>query len=182
MKIRGKVLMAFSVGLVLLILQAGITSHFISQLKDAVVTLDLAVHASKSAAATVDSIKSMQGEISVYSDVHSFPTLRDTLAVYKSDVDSQLSTLKKTSEMLAVPASSTDPLFAALEATNSEFTALMAEPIRAENEEAIFERLLYVAESLDSLAEESSKLIVDYEQTLDAAIGNVVDPLRTLFF
>ena len=170
MKIRGKVLMAFSVGLALLVLQASATSYFISQLKTAVVTLDRAVHASKAAAAAVYSIESMQAELSAYSDFRALPALLDTIEVYKTDIDDQIATIKETSQLLHKSPAATDAISAALQVTNQEYTALTALPVSSTNEEALYEHLLYVEESLDGLAEESSKLIVTYEETLEIAL------------
>lgn len=170
MTIRSKVLFAFAVGLALLILQAALTNHFIAQLQTAANTLDRALHASKAATATVHNIKRMQGELAVYSNLASFPTLLETTAVYMADIDTQLQKIAEQSGLLNSPAASTNALVNAYQATTAEYQALRAQPASLRNEDAIYEQLLYVEESLDSLAEESSKLIIAYEQALDSAI------------
>lgn len=170
MKIRNKVLLAFSVGLVLLITQAVATNYFVQQLQDATITLERAVDASRSASAVVESIKRMQAELSAYEDVGRVSQLLDTIAVYMTDIDDHLQDIDELNRSLGIPESKMDALSQAHQVTSNEYKSLLSHPVSRNAEDSIFERILFVEESLDSLTEESSKLIVVYENVLHDAV------------
>jgi len=169
MNLRGKLLLAFSVGVVFLFIQSFVNIYFVNQLRSAALQLTLSAESRQSidhASTAIQGLRS-QLELLTESDVVS-KEQGETVHVFYSDIVQQLEVLTSHSDSLGIAAENLTALMDKLKEVDAEYDKFRI-AVEKGSEDSI-EYTLYVDDQLLGLQEVLSVYNVDIRKRIEEAI------------
>lgn len=171
MQIRGKILLAFSVGLFALVLQAVVTVVLINQLKEVVDRLILAEGSRQQSFEAIGLIEEMQQQSRRLEEGIVPDGALDTLAVYHSRLTQRLEDLQAANQKLGFDSDHSGVFETHTAQYLEQYQQIDGLRGTARNEESIAEAAIFLGESLAGLTEQVSIIGVEYGRQLAEAIA-----------
>jgi methyl-accepting chemotaxis protein len=171
MNIRAKLLAAFAVGLLVLVIQALATGWFVKDLQYSVERIILAVEARKSAFTTGDLLNELQKSTQQLMGDDVSPESLKTLKVYIAEITPLLDTMAAANKDLLSAAESerNDAFVSARKEIEAQF-AEVDSLLDAYDAERVLELAIFLDEAIAGLREQLSMLTVEYSKALEIAV------------
>lgn len=176
MNIRTKLLAAFAVGLLVLVIQALATGWFVKDLQYSVERIILAVEARKSAFTTGDLLNELQKSTQQLMGDDVSPESLKTLKVYIAEIAPLLDTMAAANKDLLSAAESerNDAFVSARQEIEARF-AEVDSLLDAYDAERVLELAIFLDEAIAGLREQLSMLTVEYSKALEIAVKREQD-------